>query len=226
VPIPINIFLNNQYLNTFMTNSNYILIDSLPAGNFQFQIIHNNNCLETVENLTINELDNIFVDFNPNVFNTSVNDIITFNNISQGANEFFWDFGDGNTSTLVSPNHIYSNIGLYTVKLIGKDSLCNIIDSISKEVIVDNTNSIESEYIENENIQLIDLPSGVYLSFDNLKSNNLIISVYNILGQKLIEDILVQQKSGLIRLNIPENKNINIVVVRTTEKNYTYKTFR
>ncbi|TDH25627.1 PKD domain-containing protein [Segetibacter sp. 3557_3] len=45
---------------------------------------------------------------------------VTFNNTSQnsGASSFFWDFGDGSTSTLRSPVHSYANTGVYSVKLI------------------------------------------------------------------------------------------------------------
>ncbi len=41
---------------------------------------------------------------------------------------YFWDFGDGNTSTLESPTHTYSDAGDYPIKLvINKDQAC--IDS-------------------------------------------------------------------------------------------------
>ncbi|MBK7970565.1 MAG: PKD domain-containing protein [Bacteroidetes bacterium] len=33
------------------------------------------------------------------------------------ANSYLWDFGDGSTSTLQNPSHLYSNAGLYTVTL-------------------------------------------------------------------------------------------------------------
>lgn len=33
-------------------------------------------------------------------------------------NSFYWDFGDGSTSTLANPNHTYQNPGLYTVTFI------------------------------------------------------------------------------------------------------------
>jgi PKD repeat protein len=34
--------------------------------------------------------------------------------------EFFWDFGDGNTSTQTNPSHTYQNPGTYTVRLIAR----------------------------------------------------------------------------------------------------------
>lgn len=42
---------------------------------------------------------------------------VVFTNTSSGAFGFTWDFGDGNTSTEVSPTHVYSQAGTYTVQL-------------------------------------------------------------------------------------------------------------
>ena len=46
-----------------------------------------------------------------------------FNNLSQGGDQYFWDFGDGNTSTQFSPSHSYQDTGHYEVTLIVSDSL-------------------------------------------------------------------------------------------------------
>ena len=46
-----------------------------------------------------------------------------------------WDFGDGNTSSSMNPNHLYSNVGNYNVSLI-IDGACSIIDTINKVVSV------------------------------------------------------------------------------------------
>lgn len=45
-----------------------------------------------------------------------------FNNILSGAISWFWNFGDGNTSTLQNPFHTYTTIGNYNVTLIGQRS--------------------------------------------------------------------------------------------------------
>lgn len=49
---------------------------------------------------------------------TLMNPVISFNNLSQRAVKYLWDFGDGNTSTVFSPDHRYSQKGMYTVMLI------------------------------------------------------------------------------------------------------------
>ena len=60
-----------------------------------------------------------------------------FNNTSQGGMNFSWDFGDGTTSTLDNPTHLYSTTGTYRVKLTAFDtSSCNKVDTFSFLVVV------------------------------------------------------------------------------------------
>ncbi|HRN57565.1 MAG TPA: PKD domain-containing protein, partial [Agriterribacter sp.] len=56
--------------------------------------------------------------------------LAVFNNTSEAGQSFFWDFGDGNTSTGFAPEHEYAAAGTYRVKLVVVDSMtCNIADS-------------------------------------------------------------------------------------------------
>ncbi len=60
-----------------------------------------------------------------------------FVNNSLGGLNFFWDFGDGGTSTQDNPSHLYTNPGTYLVKLLAFDSTsCNKIDSTSYSIKV------------------------------------------------------------------------------------------
>jgi gliding motility-associated-like protein len=53
-----------------------------------------------------------------------------FNNTSDGGQQFAWNFGDGNTSTEMSPTHVYALPGRYTVRLLVIDpNTCNKQDS-------------------------------------------------------------------------------------------------
>ena len=42
---------------------------------------------------------------------------ITFTNQTEEAETYLWEFGDGETSTELSPDHRYMSSGTYTVKL-------------------------------------------------------------------------------------------------------------
>lgn len=64
---------------------------------------------------------------------------ITFQNLTQNATDFKWDFGDGNTSTKVHPNNTYLDTGTYLITLIVED-LKGCVDSIKRLI------TIEEEY--------------------------------------------------------------------------------
>jgi gliding motility-associated-like protein len=88
----------------------------------------------------------------------SCNPVITFTNTSFDANSYYWDFGDGVTSTQPAPTHTYATPGTYQVSLVANpDSLCP--DIVVKEVVVvpvseplfrfDTTACIRSIFFEN-----------------------------------------------------------------------------
>lgn len=53
-----------------------------------------------------------------------------FLNTSLAGQSFFWDFGDGSTSTEANPTHLYPNPGSYRVRLIAVDpATCNVRDT-------------------------------------------------------------------------------------------------
>lgn len=49
-------------------------------------------------------------------------DPVIFNNNSANGNAFFWDFGDGTSSTDINPVHFYSGPGTYDVTLVVSDT--------------------------------------------------------------------------------------------------------
>jgi len=58
---------------------------------------------------------------------------VTFTNLSQPATNFFWDLGDGTTTTVVHPVHRYFVNGTYTVELIAQLGEC--FDTTSQEIM-------------------------------------------------------------------------------------------
>lgn len=64
----------------------------------------------------------------------NVGNAYTFSNLSQNATQFYWMFGDGDTSTLAAPQHTYTSSGNYTVKLIA--SKCGMTDTLATNITV------------------------------------------------------------------------------------------
>lgn len=58
-------------------------------------------------------------------------------NKSLRGTSFQWNFGDGNTSTLRNPFHVYTNAGSYIITLIVADTTaCNFSDTLRKQVTI------------------------------------------------------------------------------------------
>lgn len=72
---------------------------------------------------------------------TTSNPTVQFTNQSQRADSYYWDFGDGNTSTSENPSHTFA-VGVYQVKLIA--SKCGQSDTLTKtvNVLVNSVNEI------------------------------------------------------------------------------------
>tara|TARA_B100000683_G_scaffold96927_1_gene95759 strand:+ start:4618 stop:6261 length:1644 start_codon:yes stop_codon:yes gene_type:complete len=93
------------------------------------------------------------------------NEIADFIDQSVGANQWFWDFGDGNNSGTQNPTHIYPNVGFYDVQLIiNADSICpdTIIQKI--EVVGDFICEVPQAFTpnnDNVNDRLTTLVAGV-----------------------------------------------------------------
>lgn len=49
---------------------------------------------------------------------------VSFTNTSTNATSYYWDFGDGNTSSASSPTYTYSTAGTYTIMLIASNGNC------------------------------------------------------------------------------------------------------
>ncbi len=79
------------------------------------------------------------VSFTTNSPSACTNRPVEFTNLSTyspGAT-IIWDFGDGNTSTQIQPNHTYSNTGEYDVTLsINNPTGCPGIQSLTQEALV------------------------------------------------------------------------------------------
>ena len=61
---------------------------------------------------------------------------ITFQNTSQNADTYLWDFGDDSTSTEENPSKTYSIYGTYTVTLTASNTVTGLYDQLSHDIII------------------------------------------------------------------------------------------
>lgn len=118
-------------------------------------------------------------------FTTAINGLtVTFNNTSQNTNSNTWSFGDGNTSTAVSPTHTYANPGAYTVTLISNTNQCS--DTETQMVIL----SLTQNQKDAENMPFRVYPNPVkdmlYIQTpESYHHNKLFVEILDITGKSI-----------------------------------------
>ncbi|MBQ7490148.1 MAG: gliding motility-associated C-terminal domain-containing protein [Bacteroidales bacterium] len=107
----------------------------------------------------------VIADFNiPNTVCAPID--LAFNNTSQSISQntnYYWDFGDGTSSTLQFPTHHYSQSGIYTIKLVVQDyGSCNFSDTATKQLVVlaNSNTTLSSATICNGGFVQIGIPPG------------------------------------------------------------------
>ncbi len=101
-----------------------------------------------------------------------------FNFSSTYGEEYYWDFGDGSTSTDESPEHEFTEIGEFNVTVVVIDSTtCNIrAEDTIKVIVPDSSNFYEPVF----DFQLPDRCDSTYsVGFTNLSTYEFNLSEYN-----------------------------------------------
>jgi PKD repeat protein len=80
-------------------------------------------------------------------FSAQVNELTAvFNNTSNNANSYLWDFGDGTTATDKNPLHTYAAAGTYTVRL-QSTNVCRTAERVTTLVTTVGANNLPAEAV-------------------------------------------------------------------------------
>lgn len=145
----------------------YRIPGDLPVS---LTIEDDNGCVETATKIvSYFPVPNLIV-IAPSSFQGCVPSSIFFNNLSFPIDEtydIFWDFGDGGSSTAISPTHLYTDPGTYTVNVdITSPIGCLTDTSFSNLIQIDPAPTADFEYNPEEpsnlnpNVDFTDLSEG------------------------------------------------------------------
>lgn len=147
----INTSYNGKYFYWYLDG---VLVDSSANYTDTFTVTGNHTMkLVTIDSARCQIRDSITKTFNVQVSSQAdfevrrdtcgptlyfTNKTTSFNNIPV---DFIWDFGDGHTSVLKDPTHVYASAGSYTVKLItSRGTVC--ADTAKQQIIYDPTDHV------------------------------------------------------------------------------------
>jgi|GEM_PF-2566484 len=115
------------------------------------------------------------------VLNVSLSNTVTIKDSSIRAVHYFWNFGDGDTTSAVgSQVHTYANTGVYTITLITCDS-CGC-DTFSKRVNVNATGISEISGLSDVNLYPNPASNGCVIKISAAQNLDVTLSVDNIIG--------------------------------------------
>lgn len=124
---------------------------------------------------------------------------VAFTNKSANADSYSWNFGDGQTSTAVSPTHTYTAPGMYQVQLTAQDDSCNHTHIATKTVVIAPTDiqSITTAF----SCILFPNPAGNVL---NVQTNEDLaeISILNLDGKTVIAVLLPEKRGSQYSVDI------------------------
>lgn len=153
-----------------------------------------------------------------NIDNPEGNGLAYFSSAGSTGLSYFWDFGDGNTSTSKNPLHQYLEVGTYNVMLRVANEPCESFDITTVIVSVPGdttdttgTGTVGISNVEFENLKVYPNPTSRVLNIDGLPTDAT-ISIKDLTGKNIgfeINDgqIYVGDKAkGLYLLEV-SNKN-------------------
>lgn len=130
-------------------------------------IVDANGCQDIVTEINIVHVDQMPVaSFDADItFSCNPTETIAFNNTSSGSASYLWDFGDGTTSILSNPTHVFSS-GTYTVTLCAKTGIC--IDTVVMPDLIEVGALLTPNFTTNVNNGC----ENLLINFNDITNNN------------------------------------------------------
>lgn len=119
---------------------------------------------------------------------------LAFENESQAATDYLWDFGDGFTSTEENPTHAYAATGSYTVILIA--TRCGQTDTAEQVIVI---NILETPSVETPSIAIYPNPVGDQLHIRSAEMAE--VRLLDLTGRTVLVEKMMNNGEQILLLN-------------------------
>lgn len=163
---------------------------------FDWVIEYGSPCGRTPATVTVSPQMNS-VNFSASTTNVDLNywGSVNFTDNTPNATSWNWNFGDGSTSNLQNPTHLYTTAGNYWVSLVAGNGVCYGADSIS----INATGTLATSAALQQYFKLYPNPTEGILTIELLNIENIAatIEVSDVMGRNLLETKLISAKMPL-----------------------------
>jgi len=169
-------------------NCNYNLLGNVPQSRFS---LNGRKCIYGLPNVIQSYFNNPAFTYD----NIYTNKTIHFKITNQSnIDNVLWHFGDGNTSTDLSPAHKYSQPGSYMVKL---TEVFNGSNSMDSALIIIHPGLGVEDKTEHYKFGIYPNPSSGVVSIEtNGFSNDITATITNVYGRKVTEFVIPSPEKG------------------------------
>lgn len=141
-----------------------VYVTDQSSANFTIKLLAYNECgVDSVESVVTVLPNTVHINLSAPFQSGCSPLFVPIQNLTTGATNYHFDFGDGSTSSLINPNHVYTDPGIYNVVLNADDGCSFSSGQIQIEVLETPTVSITSDLSElcpDEQIQFSSTTTG------------------------------------------------------------------
>jgi hypothetical protein len=172
---------NNVYA-TGTNLSGTVTVSNLPAQEYVVTVTHPSG-YSAQEYITVNGSNPISASIDASSTLVMVDEMVTLTANATNANEYVWNFGDGNTQTgSANVVHAYDAEGTYNVTLTASNSDCN---SEATKIIKVNNTATGINGTAATNLNIYGQGERVVIEFNKWGGDKADIFMYNTLGQRM-----------------------------------------
>lgn len=225
-------YLTNLIGDTLQSEVEYVgnsyTFNNVNAGEYKVVVNDPNGCGMIARPVSIQEPDPVvsFFTTKTNTVDLDFNPSITFNNLSANAQNYFWKFGDGNTSSDESPTHTYQDSGAYKVEMIALNGTCADTSSKSIKVIKLGSDVGLIEVEENPYLKLLQRNEQIEVRFDLPARESVNAQLFNNLGQVVWSSFGNTFQKEQISLELPSANTFYILNIKGETFDTNYKLIR
>jgi PKD repeat protein len=166
------------------TGSSLQIVSVNAVGTYSVTVTDNIGCTAT-DAITVGQVPGTVAAFTNPATGTLLQAVPFADNSTGGANQWFYDFGDGQSSTQQNPSHTYLAFGVYTITQIVTDGTCR--DTTTGTITINSFVGVEDDDFA-QSLQLWPNPSSgmFHLLVEFAKPISLTMEITDLSGKVLL----------------------------------------